>query len=237
MHVGLLALDCYSKVFSPPAPLVCAPAVRPPLEHHAQASPSTTLVPHARMVWYIPSRSSLDACLQARLGGLRALVGASVRRLAVSGRRLSRRHALGSLVRLVLALVQIPAITRSWRRLSSLFPGKACQKKDSAIGLLVEDLARPSPSGRPGSSTPAGFARMEPALCRIPLPYPSPWRPRKSRDRARPGWEVVAPRAAGPPPCHTFRLFSIVLGTEKLMVINLSVAIAKSRRITILIFS
>ena len=51
-------------------------------------------MPHAGMVWYIPSRSSLDAWLQARLGGLQALVGASVRRLAVSGRRLSRRHAM-----------------------------------------------------------------------------------------------------------------------------------------------
>lgn len=43
-----LALDCYSKVSSPPTPLVCAPAVRPPLGHHAQASASTTLVLHAR---------------------------------------------------------------------------------------------------------------------------------------------------------------------------------------------
>ena len=42
-------------------------------------------MPHTGMVWYIPSRSSLDACLQARLGGLQALVGASVRRLAASG--------------------------------------------------------------------------------------------------------------------------------------------------------
>ena len=41
-------------------------------------------MPHTGMVWYIPSRSSLDACLQARLGGLLALVGASVRRLAAS---------------------------------------------------------------------------------------------------------------------------------------------------------
>ena len=30
------------------------------------------------MVWYIPSRSSLDAWLQARLGGLQALVDALV---------------------------------------------------------------------------------------------------------------------------------------------------------------
>ena len=37
-------------------------------------------MPHTGMVRYIPSRSSLDACLQARLGGLLALVGASVRR-------------------------------------------------------------------------------------------------------------------------------------------------------------
>ena len=90
----------------------------------------------------------------------------------------------------------------------SAFPGKHARK-------IVEDLARPSPSGRPGSSTPAGFARMEPALCRIPLPYPSPWRPRKSHDRARPGREVVASRVTAPSPCHTFRLFSNVLGTEK----------------------
>jgi hypothetical protein len=48
-------------------------------------------MPHTGMVWYIPPRSSLDACLQARLGGLQALVGASVHRLAVSGRRLLRR--------------------------------------------------------------------------------------------------------------------------------------------------
>jgi hypothetical protein len=34
------------------------------------------------MVWYIPSRSSLDAWLQARLGGLQALVDASVCRSA-----------------------------------------------------------------------------------------------------------------------------------------------------------
>ena len=40
---------------------------------------------HAGMVWYIPSRSSLDAWLQARLGELLALVDASVRRLAASG--------------------------------------------------------------------------------------------------------------------------------------------------------
>ena len=89
----------------------------------------------------------------------------------------------------------------------STFPGKHARK-------IVEDLARPSPSGRPGSSTPAGFARMEPALCRIPLPYPSPWRPRKSHDRARPGGEVVAPRVTAPSPWPTFRLFSDVLGTE-----------------------
>ena len=37
-------------------------------------------MPHTGMVRYIPSRSGLDACLQARLGGLLALVGASVRR-------------------------------------------------------------------------------------------------------------------------------------------------------------
>ena len=48
LHMVSLALDCYSKVSSPPASLVCAPAVRPPLERHAQASASTTLVLHAR---------------------------------------------------------------------------------------------------------------------------------------------------------------------------------------------
>ena len=48
LHMVSLALDCYSKVSSPPTPLVCAPAVRPPLGHHAQASASTTLVLHAR---------------------------------------------------------------------------------------------------------------------------------------------------------------------------------------------
>ena len=86
-------------------------------------------MPHAGMVWYIPSRSSLDACLQARLGGLLALVGASVRRLAVSGRRLSRRHALGSLVRLVRTLVQIPANPRLKRRLSSVLSRERTPEK------------------------------------------------------------------------------------------------------------
>ena len=45
---------------------------------------------HAGMVWYIPSRSSLDAWLQARLGGLQALVDASVRRLGVPERSVCR---------------------------------------------------------------------------------------------------------------------------------------------------
>ena len=117
------------------------------------------------------------------------------------------------------------------------FPGSHATKGTLLRSHSWESLGRLSTSGRPGSSTPAGFARMEPALCRIPLPYPSPWRPRKSHDRARPGGEVVAPRVAAPSSCHTFRLFANVLGTEKLMVIKLSVAIAKSRRITILIFS
>ena len=78
-------------------------------------------MPLAGMVWYIPSRSSLDACLQARLGGLQALVGDSVRRLAVSGRRLSRRHALGSLVRdYDSSNTNARKVDSSLRRLSSL---------------------------------------------------------------------------------------------------------------------
>ena len=171
------------------------------------------------MVRYIPSRSSLDAWLQARLGGLQALVDASVRRLGVPERSVCRsaRCAGGLPPRCAARGGRRRGRRATPDRLFDAFAqalGDACR-----LGLSRQNswnpLVRLPLSGQPGSSTPAGFARMEPALCRIPLPYPSPWRPRKSHDRARPGWEVVAPRVTAPSPCRTFRLFSIVLGTEK----------------------
>jgi len=101
----------------------------------------------------------------------------------------------------------LPRVQRSKQRLSG---SPSRQNSWNPLGRLPL-------SGQPGSSTPAGFARMEPALGRIPSPYPSPWRPRKSHDRARPGWEVVAPRVAAPSPCRTFRLFANVLRTETIV--------------------
>ena len=129
-------------------------------------------------------------------------------RLAWPRRRLGAPLVVGAVE------VAAPLLTAFFKRFFAQALGDACR-----LGLSRQNswnpLVRLPLPGQPGSSTPAGFARMEPALCRIPSPYPSPWRPRKSRDRARPGWEVVAPRVTAPSSCHTFRLFSIVLGTEK----------------------
>ena len=127
-------------------------------------------MPHTGMVWYIPSRSSLDACLQARLGGLQALVGASVRRLAVSGRRLSRRHALGSLVRLVRTLVQIRS---SWRRLSSVVSREVTPQKGLCYGPTrgspLVDCPRQDAPGAPHRPVLPGWS---PLFAGSPCPIP-----------------------------------------------------------------
>jgi hypothetical protein len=94
------------------------------------------------MVWYIPSRSRLDAWLQARLGGLLALVGAPVRR----PRRLFDASCAATLSDpwsgITTVLIQMSAKLTQRPRLSAAFrlcfPGKtrgtpllACPCQDS----------------------------------------------------------------------------------------------------------
>ena len=131
-------------------------------------------MPLAGMVWYIPSRSSLDACLQARLGGLQALVGASVRRLAVSGRRLSRSHALGSLVRdYDSSNTNARKVDSSLRRLSSLLSREVTPEKGLRYGPTrgtpLVDCPRQDAPGAPHRPVLPGWS---PLFAGSPCPIP-----------------------------------------------------------------
>jgi len=168
-------------------------------------------MPHAGMVWYIPSRSSLDACLQARLGGLRALAVAPVRR----PRRLFGASCAATLSDpwsgITTVLIQTSAKLTQRPRLSAAF--RLCFPGKTRGAPLLDCPCQDSP-GAPHRPVLPGWS---PLFAGSPRPIPHRGAPASLATALAQGGKWSLHASTAPSPCHTFRLFANVLRTETIV--------------------